>query len=178
VSASGDVSPETRFVATLQVVWREGGHLAYSWRRLFAAPIDAAWVSALANEPEAAERMEAFVSRFGRMQDTIADRLLPRWLQALAEQPGSLIETLNRAERLGVLANAAHWLEARKLRNRLVHEYMEDPEDFAAGLNAASRYSMMLMDTYNQVRDFALRRMRLADAALPAALELPGPRPE
>ena len=117
--------------------------------------------------------MGAFVSRFGRMQDTIADKLLPRWLQALAERPGSQIDTLNRAEQLQVVVNAGTWLEARKLRNRLVHEYMEDPEEFAEGLNLASQYSLMLFDTYNRVRDYALHRMGLSETTLPAWLELP-----
>lgn len=122
--------------------------------------------------------MDAFVSRFGRMQDTIADKLLPRWLLALAEQPGSQIDTLNRAEQLQVVANVGNWLEARKLRNRLVHEYMEDAEEFAEGLNLACRYTVMLMDTYNHVRDFALRRMELGETTLPASLELPAALPE
>ena len=165
--------PVERFVKTLHIVWRVGRHLAYSWNRLFPAPIDAAWVAALAQQPEAAERMDAFVSRFGRMQDTIADKLLPRWLQALAERPGSQIDTLNRAEQLQTVANVGSWLEARKLRNRLVHEYMEDPVEFAEGLNLASRYSLILMDTYNRLREYALDKMGLSEATLPAALELP-----
>lgn len=173
MSATAGILPVERFVKTLHIVGREGGHLAYSWGRLFPARLDAAWVSALESQPEAAERMDAFVSRFGRMQDTIADKLLPRWLQALAERPGSQIDTLNRAEQLEVLANVSNWLEARKLRNRLVHEYMEDPEEFAEGLKLASEYSLMLMDTYNRVRDFALRRMDLAATSIPAALVLP-----
>lgn len=165
--------PVERFVRTLHIVSREGGHLSYSWHRLFPAAIDAAWVAALAQDPEAAERMDAFVSRFGRMQDTIADKLLPRWLQALAERPGSQIDVLNRAEQLEVVVNVSSWLEARKLRNRLVHEYMEDPEEFSQGLNLANRYSLMLMDTYNRVREFALQRMGLGETTLPAPLELP-----
>jgi uncharacterized protein YutE (UPF0331/DUF86 family) len=53
---------------------------------------------------------------------------------AQAESPGSLIETLHRAEQLGVIDSAASWLEARKLRNRLIHEYMTDPAEFAADM--------------------------------------------
>ncbi|MBI2318648.1 MAG: hypothetical protein HYU75_17065 [Betaproteobacteria bacterium] len=166
--------PVERFVKTLHVVRQEGGHLSYSWRRMFSASVDAAWVKKLADDPEGAERLEAFVSRFGRMQDTIADKLLPRWLQALAERPGTQIEVLNRAEQLDVVTSVSDWLEARTLRNRLVHEYMEDAEDFAEGLTLASRYSLMLMDTYNRVRDFALHRMDAEETTLPAALQLPG----
>ena len=167
--------PVERFVETLHIVWREGGHLSYSWHRLFPASIDTAWVLALAKEPEVAERMDAFVSRFGRMQDTIADKLLPRWLQSLAERPGSQIDTLNRAEQLQVVTSARVWLEARTLRNRLVHEYLKDPEEFADGLNLAKRYSLVLMDTYNRVRDYALHKMGLDETTLPALLDLPAP---
>ena len=175
MSAAAGLLPIERFVRTLDIVWREGGHLSYSWHRLFPVPIDAAWVTALTKEPEAAERMDAFVSRFGRMQDTIADKLLPRWLQALAERPGSQIDNLNRAEQLQVVVSVSSWLEARKLRNRLVHEYMEDAEEFAEGLNLASRYSVILLDTYNRVREFALHRMGLSETTLPAMLVLPAP---
>jgi hypothetical protein len=56
------------------------------------------------------------------MQDTIAHKLLPRWLEALVESPGSQIEMLNRAERLGAIESTENWLMARKLRNRLIHE--------------------------------------------------------
>jgi hypothetical protein len=88
--------PVGRFLETLEIVFREGAHLAYSWQRVYSQPIDSAWVRGLATNPEHAETLEAFVSRFGRMQDTIAGRLLPRWLLALAEMPGSQIEVLNR----------------------------------------------------------------------------------
>ena len=66
--------------------------------------------------------------------------MLPRWLRALAEQPGSQIEVLNRAERLGVVEDVAAWLEARQLRNRLVHEYMTDPASFIEYLKLAEFY--------------------------------------
>ena len=164
-----------RLLHTLDIVAREGLHLAYSWGRLYAQPIDPAWVEGLDSDPELAERLEAFVSRFGRMQDTIADKLLPRWLIALAETPGSLIETLNRAERLGVPADVEQWLEARKLRNRLVHEYVVDHAEFAENLRLAGEYSMILFDTYNRLREFAASRMGVDHALLPEVLVSPAP---
>jgi len=162
--------PIGRFLQTMEVVRREGEHLAYSRGRVFAQAVDAQWVSRLEAEPELAERLEALVSRFGRMQDTIADKLLPRWLQALAENPGSQIENLNRAERLGVIGSVEHWLEARKLRNRLVHEYMENPKSFAEDLILADEYADLLIDAFNSVREFALTRMGISESALPPVL--------
>ena len=164
--------PVDRFIETLEIVFREGNHLAYSWGRLCAHRIDAAWVRSLEVDPELAETLEAFVSRFGRMQDTIAGKLLPRWLLALAEVPGSQIEILNRSERLGVVPDVERWLEARGLRNRLVHEYADQPENFAQDLELAKEYTRLLIQTYNQVRDFAVHRMGLEEEKLPGRLKL------
>lgn len=162
-----------RFLFTLQIVRREGQHLQWSHTRLFADSIDTTWVTALDKSPERAETLGAFVSRYGRMQDTIADKLLPRWLLALAERPGSQIETLNRAERLGVIDDTTTWLEARQLRNRLVHEYMTDAEGFAADLLLAQEYSHLLSETYNRVRLDVMSRLGLTAAQLPDALPPP-----
>lgn len=162
--------PVERFLFTLAIVGKEGKHLAYSWNRLYSQAIDCEWAVALEQNPEAAEQLEAFVSRFGRMQDTMADKLLPRWLQALAEVPGSQIETLNRAERLGVLDSTEQWLEARNLRNRLVHEYLSDPARLVEDLALAKGYSAMLIDTFNSVRHDAMTRIGQKDDDLPEAL--------
>ncbi|BBP05757.1 hypothetical protein TPL01_32910 [Sulfuriferula plumbiphila] len=167
--------PIARFLQTLEIVARTGKHLSYSWNSLFSQPIDAAWVRNLEQDPGCAERLEAFVSRFGRMQDTMADKLFPRWLLALAETPGSQIETLNRAERLGVLSSTEQWLEARNLSNRLVHEYITEPEKFAEDLALAKEYSLLLLDTYNRLRQDAIERMGQEAESLPEALTLPRP---
>ena len=162
--------PIDRFVHTLAIVYKEGAHLTYSWQRLYKNEIDAAWVIALNQNPETAEQLDAFTSRFGRMQDTIADKLLPRWLQAQAEKTGSQIEVLNRAERLGVIESVEHWLEARKLRNRLVHEYMESAEDFSEDFNLAKDYSLMLIRTYNQLQEYSAQRMNIDINTLPVVI--------
>lgn len=164
------LSPLSRFLHTLQIVQREGRQLLWSRSRLFGTPIDEAWVLALDTDPEQAETLEAFVSRYGRMQDTIADKLLPRWLTALAERPGSQIETLNRAERLGVLDDTTKWLEARQLRNRLIHEYMTDAASFATDIALAREYSLMLVETYNRLRLDVMSRLGLQAAQMPEAL--------
>lgn len=162
------LTPLDRFLSTLGIVAQEARHLEWSRSRLFDQDINAAWVASLATQPELAERLEAFVSRYGRLQDTLADKLLPRWLIALAEQPGSRIEVLNRAERLGVVEDVAAWLEARQLRNRLVHEYMTDNASFAADLKLAEAYSRMLTATYRRLRADAVARLGVPVEELPA----------
>ena len=59
--------------------------------------------------------MDAFVARFGRLQDTLADKLLPALLRQLAEPVRSAVENLDRAEKLGLLQSADDWLAMRRL---------------------------------------------------------------
>jgi class 3 adenylate cyclase len=60
--------------------------------------------------------LAAFVSRFGRLQDTVGDKLLPALLSALAEPVGPAIDNLDKAEKLGLLESARHCVaEARRL---------------------------------------------------------------
>ncbi len=77
-------------------------------------------------DPTLAERLDAFVARFGRLQDTVGDKLLPALLAALAEKIGPAIDNLDKAEKLGLLESADGWMEMRRLRNQMVHEYIED----------------------------------------------------
>lgn len=78
------------------------------------------------SDPILAERLDAFVSRFGRLQDTVGDKLLPALLLALAERSGPAIDNLDKAEKLGFIESADTWMELRRLRNQMVHEYIED----------------------------------------------------
>ena len=69
--------------------------------RLFSLPMDAERAATLARDIELGERVDAFVARFGRLQDTLGDKLLPGVLAWLAEPVGPAIDNLARAERLG-----------------------------------------------------------------------------
>lgn len=80
------------------------------------------------------------MGRFGRLQDTIGDKLLPALLGALGETPGPAVDNLDRAERWGWIPSADDWLAIRKLRNQMVHEYIEDPEVLADALQRGHEF--------------------------------------
>ncbi|MDH5548092.1 MAG: hypothetical protein OEZ43_21145 [Gammaproteobacteria bacterium] len=153
-----------RFLATLEIVRREIKVYKYSQDRLFAMTIDRNWVEGLETDMQAAETLEAFVSRFGRLQDTMGDKLVPRALSALAEKTGSMLDNLNRAERLGWIASAETWLVARELRNKLVHEYMLDENLFAQDVNNAANFYSLFENTYKQLKEVAEKQFGVAEA--------------
>ena len=53
----------------LELARKEAADLRYTHRTLFAQPIDAAWVQQLTTRDDLAEKIDAFVSRFGRLQE-------------------------------------------------------------------------------------------------------------
>ena len=128
-------SEKLRFLA--ETVQAEARHLATTDGRLFAQAMTAERVASLAIGIDLAERVDAFVARFGRLQDTVADKLLPALLDWLAEPVGPAIDNLSRAERLGWLASADTWLELRRMRNRMIHDYVRDTKELAHALNRA-----------------------------------------
>ena len=161
---------DDRLLFLLQTVEKEGRHLIGTTGRLFSDTIDALWVQQLEDRPELAERTDAFATRFGRMQDTLGDKLIPELRRRLLETPGAALDNLNRMEKLGLLASVTDWMEARNLRNRLVHEYMRDEAEFAGALNRAAELVPLLVSTYNAVNAYARHRFGASIPHWPAPL--------
>lgn len=128
-----------------RVVEREMHHLSYSSNSVFSSPFTAERAAELGEDEALAEKVEAYTSRFCRLQDTTGDKLLPLWLRALGEKTGAVVDNLDRAEKLGVLDSADRWLEIRQIRNQMIHEYIESPQVLADALNTAYDYQETLM---------------------------------
>ena len=126
-----------RLSFSADVVTREAAYLTQTDRRLFSGEFGLAEVASLPHEPDLAERVDAFVARFGRLQDTLAGALLPRLLEAMLEPVGTVLDNLYRAERLGWVRSAADWAALRQLRNRMVHEYVREAQELVDALQAA-----------------------------------------
>jgi len=138
-----------RFLAN--VVKREIKHLLATDQRLFAQPFTAEVIAELEHNEELAERVEAFVSRFGRLQDTVGDKLLPNLLAFVGERPATAVDNLDRAERLGWIKSADGWIETRKLRNQMVHEYIESAQTLTDAINSGHEYVAELVFGANQM---------------------------
>jgi hypothetical protein len=127
-----------------RVARKEARHLSTTAHRLFKVPFTAERAAALEEDADLAERVDAFVSRFGRLQDTLGDKLLPLLLSALGERPAAAIDNLDRAERLGLIPSADQWMEMRGLRNQMIHEYVEDPLVLADAIESVHRHVPLL----------------------------------
>lgn len=123
-----------------RVTDKECRHLLDTDSRLFNNLFTIEEAKKIEIDPILAERLDAFVSRFGRLQDTVGDKLLPALLVALGETPGPAIDNLDKAERFGFVQSADGWLEMRRLRNQMVHEYIEDLAVLSSALRSGHAY--------------------------------------
>ena len=139
------VSPASRLEFLTRVTDKECQHLLDTDRRLFGKSFTAEEARKITSDPILAERLDAFVARFGRLQDTVGDKLLPALLSALAETPGAAIDNLDKAEKLGLMASADAWMEMRRLRNQMVHEYIEDIAVLASALRSGHDFVQQLV---------------------------------
>ena len=135
----------------VRVVRKECKHLSTTDQRLFGSLFTLEQATRLEEDPDLAERVEAFVGRFGRLQDTVGDKLLPLLLTALGEKTSAAIDNLDRAERLGLINSADEWMIIRNLRNQMVHEYIEDPLILSSALQTGHAFVPALIVAANKM---------------------------
>ena len=148
-----NISPQKkrRLAFLARMIRKEIHYLQLTDRRLFDVPFTREKAERLEKEVDLAERVDAFVSRFGRLQDTVGDKLLPNYLNAVGETTGPVVDNLNRAEKLGLINSAEIWMALRDLRNQMVHEYMEDLDKLAEALNKGHEHVSTLTADANRI---------------------------
>ncbi len=155
--------PHARLIFLAETVLAEAALLRITDSRLFALPMDAERAATLRHDIDLAERVDAFVARFGRLQDTTGDKLLPAVLAWLSEPLGSTLDNLARAERLCWIESAADWIECRQLRNFMIHEYVRDMSVLAAALSRGHRAVLLLEASAHRLAGLVLSAAGSAD---------------
>lgn len=89
----------------IRITAKEARYLERTAARLQALNIDLSWVESLENSDEHSEMLDAVVSRCGRLQDILGDKLLPALLRTALENTGAQLDNLLRAEKFG-------WIES------------------------------------------------------------------
>lgn len=127
-----------------RVVDKEIKHLDYAAEKAFGIPLTLRAVETLDENPELAMRIEAFTSRFCRLQDTLGDKFLPDLLKSLGEPDRALLINLEKAEKYGWLESAENWIALRQLRNQMIHEYIENAQTLFDALTTAKSNTRVL----------------------------------
>jgi hypothetical protein len=136
---------QARLQQLAQAVLSTSAHLQVTDRGVFAQPFTAERAAGLDSDAALAERVDAFVARFSRLQDLLGDKLLPALMAALGEPTRPMIDDLDHAERMGWIANPDDWMRMRRLRNQMAHEYIKDPAVLADALQRGHDFVPVLV---------------------------------
>lgn len=149
-------SDHQRLARLVELVTKEDRHLLAVRSRLLGddCAVDTARLETLVADDIGIDRLESFGAKFGRMQDTIVDKLVPAILNAVGEHTGAAIDNLARMERLELVNDTDEWLEMRRLRNRLVHEYIDRPDDLAPALERACEFTDRMHADFLAMREY------------------------
>ncbi len=144
-----------RLQQLLDITDKEAFHLSGVSQRLYnKLPSTPKQLETALKSPELIDTLESFTAKFARLQDTIADKLLPSFLINTGEKKGTVIENLNRAETLSLISDTQSWLAARSLRNKLVHEYIDDYKKLFEAITLAREFSNELISTQKAIKKY------------------------
>ena len=94
------------------------------------------------------DALEALSSRYGRFVDILINKLFRAVDQFELMESGTLIDTLNRAEKRGIVS-ADTGRELKELRNLIVHEY--DPAKVIKLAEDIMSYAQVSLDSHTSL---------------------------
>lgn len=132
--------------------------LSYAYNKLnHAFPLNSTKILAITEDEM--PMYDLLTNRFSKLQDYMGQTIFPKLLIAGGESIDEMtfIDRLNHLEKLGVVNNAATWMQMRQIRNHLAHEYPHQPAQTAEYLNQAYQYTQELLSILDQTIKFAYK---------------------
>ncbi len=140
----------------LEIAARMHHHLERSHHQITGdVPLQPGQVSKLNDDQ--IDRLDLYLGRFSKLQDFITSKLFRSVTLASLEdtsQDVSLIDTLRRMEKYGIVMSLDDWLEIRLLRNSLTHEYLTDETAVVENINAAFTSCEVLTTTLARTQQY------------------------
>jgi len=76
--------------------------------------------------PEELESFESLCSRFARLSDIMTQKIFRLLAEIALEQPGTVRDRINRAEKWNLIETAEEFVAIRIVRNDIAHEYLPE----------------------------------------------------
>lgn len=99
--------------------------------------------------------IDQYLFRFAKLQDTMGDKIFKLLISYLEQnsKPITFIDTLNRLEKYSFIDSAKEWINLRKIRNEISHQYDDEPEEMAQAINNLVNQKEIIENIY-----FSLKR--------------------
>lgn len=109
---------------------------------------------------EKIKTVDTFIYRFIKVQDIMGEKLFKTFLNEIGEYKDnmSLLDILDKLEKFEIVEDAYEWMEYRKLRNQLTHEYPNNENEVIDGIKIAIESFAKIEIILNKILDYMKRR--------------------
>ncbi len=131
----------------LQLMDKASEYLSYSYKRCQAIAHQESY------NIEELDYFESLTSRFARLSDLLIQKIFRLIEQLDLENPGTVRDRINQAEKKGLITNASEFIDIRELRNSIAHEY--DPTAMLKIFKDVMHYCPMLFDAIDRIHKYS-----------------------
>jgi uncharacterized protein with HEPN domain len=116
--------------------------------------------SSLFSDKEIVKTIDAFLFRFIKLQDFMGDKLFRVVLNSIGEYKDnmSLLDVLDKLEKLQLINNTSDWLTIRQLRNKLTHEYPNNQAEVIAGIAIALQQFLIIESILHELTAYCTKK--------------------
>ena len=114
-------------------------------------------------DKERIKTIDAFIFRYIKLQDFMGEKLFRELLRRIGEYKDnmSLIDVLDKLEKLEIVSNADKWIDFRNIRNKLTHEYPDNEEEIIEDIKLSLEFFKEIDDILNRIIDYAREKKLL-----------------
>jgi len=107
---------------------------------------------------EKTKTIDSFIYRFAKIQDKMGEKLFVLALRSLLEYKSgmALIDVLNKLEKLELIRSADEWIDFRKLRNSLTHEYPNNEDEILEAISLS-------IEAYREMKNIYMGILKRVD---------------
>lgn len=104
--------------------------------------------------------LDAFIYRFTKLQDFLGDKFFKELLDSIGEYKSNmpLIEVLDKLEKLNLISSTEDWINYRKIRNLLTHEYPDDYEELISNIKISLLYFNQIKVDFKKIEDYIIEK--------------------
>ena len=103
-------------------------------------------------DAEEQDRFESLTAKFARLSDLIIKQAIKAIDILDLDEPSETVrDAINRAEKKGLIESAGRFVEIRKLRNRIAHEYAESEDEISEIYREVLESTPLLRDSVNRI---------------------------
>ncbi len=100
------------------------------------------------------QALDQYMFRFAKLQDTLGDKVFKFIVANYKQEVSSLpfIDILNKLEKTEYIFSAKEWMNLRKVRNNIAHQYDDEPEEMSQAINEIVSNKDVLLKIYDKVK--------------------------